>query len=431
MIIILSVSSASAQQLKKLSLKQTIEQGLQNSRALKLSQSKVDLAVNQYKQIEERALPTASANLMYNHAEFLSRSFKLPGSDHLLELPSHTNAYVGNLAIEQLIFGGNKLKYAKESTSLLTRIARLDAEKDSADVIYSLINIYYDLYRLQQTKEITKQNLASTEGQLKQSQRFFDQGIVTKNDVLRYQLQKSNIELVLLDLESNIKIVNYNLNILLGLPERTVIQTDAPSENVQNQPLNAYLDTALINRPELQSLDLSYRVAGSNVKSVKSELLPTIGIGSNLYYINPGGKIIPPAASFLAPVTVAANVSWNIDKLWKNRTRVEEAKIHQEEIFFNKEIAADNIREEVNKSYQYYAKLLQRIQIIQTSVDQAKENNRIMESKYRNNIASVIDRIDAETQLFQTLTNLELAKADAGLAYYTLLKSTGDIHLIK
>ena len=42
-------------------------------------------------------------------------------------------------------------------------------------------------------------------------------------------------------------------------------------------------------------------------------------------------------------------------------------------------------------------------------------------------MASVTDRIDAETLLYQAKINLEIAKADAGLAYYTLLKSTGKI----
>ena len=48
-------------------------------------------------------------------------------------------------------------------------------------------------------------------------------------------------------------------------------------------------------------------------------------------------------------------------------------------------------------------------------------------SQYTNKVASATDRIDAETQLFQSLINLELAKADAGIAYYTLLKSIGTI----
>jgi outer membrane protein TolC len=69
-----------------------------------------------------------------------------------------------------------------------------------------------------------------------------------------------------------------------------------------------------------------------------------------------------------------------------------------------------------------------KIKLLQTSIDQAGENNKILESKYQSNVASATDRADAETLLYQAQINLELAKADAGLAYYTLLKSTGKLN---
>jgi outer membrane protein len=65
--------------------------------------------------------------------------------------------------------------------------------------------------------------------------------------------------------------------------------------------------------------------------------------------------------------------------------------------------------------------------VLETSIAQATENDRLYSSRYKNNVASVTDRIDAETLLFQAKINLEIAKADAGIAYYTLLKSTGKI----
>jgi outer membrane protein TolC len=69
-----------------------------------------------------------------------------------------------------------------------------------------------------------------------------------------------------------------------------------------------------------------------------------------------------------------------------------------------------------------------RIKLLQTSIDQATENNKILESKYQSNIAPATDKADAQTLLYQAQINLELAKADAGLAYYTLLKSTGKLN---
>src|SRR3569832_1515019 len=83
----------------------------------------------------------------------------------------------------------------------------------SASYAYDVINSFYNLYIVLLSKKVVEQNLKSIDEQIHQSQRFFDQGLVTKNDVLRFQLQRSNVELNGIDLESNRKIIYYDLDI--------------------------------------------------------------------------------------------------------------------------------------------------------------------------------------------------------------------------
>jgi outer membrane protein len=426
LLLIVFTTDVHAQNAKKLSLQEAIDLGIQNSKLLKLSQVKIDEAVSKYNEIKDKALPTGSASFAYNHAEIPASTFEIGGN--ALHLPSRTDAFIGTLSLQQIIFAGGKLRYAKESTDILTRVARLDSERDKEDISYNIINAYYNLYKLDQSKKIVDQNLEDIDKQIKQSQQFFQQGIVTKNDVLRFQLQRSNVELTGLDLETNRKIVNYNLNILLGLPENTLISVEKFATNDQQAlSLSPYLDSALINRQEIKSLALRSQAADYNIKSIKADLLPTILVGANAYYINPSGKFIPPANSFLSPITLGATIAWNFDRLWTNKNKVSEATIQKNEAEINQSLVSDQIKEQVNQDYQNYNKSLAKLHILEISIDQAQENDRILEAKYRNNVASVTERIDAETQLFQSLINLELAKADSRLAYYTLLKSSGTI----
>lgn len=279
-----------------------------------------------------------------------------------------------------------------------------------------------------QSKKVVNQNLESIASQLKQAQRFFEQGIVTKNDVLRYQLQQANVSLTDLEIENNRKIINYNLDILLGLPEDTEIALNDTETNLPaNASLSTYINQAMAARQELQQLDLRNKAADYNIKSIKANQLPTVGVGANLYYINPNGSFIPAANEYVLPVTVGATVSWNIASLWTNKNKVAEAKIQQQEIGLQKDILTDQLKTEINRNYQNYLLAVKRIDVLQASIAQATENDRLLAAKYNNNIASVTDRIDAETLLYQAKINLELAKADARLAYYTLLKSTGKI----
>lgn len=416
-----------AQDIKKLSLPEAITLGIANSKNLKRSQNKVDEAIAKLNTVKDNALPTAKASFLYNHAEIPTNTLKIGGGNPI-QLPKRADAFVGTAAVEQLIYGGGKLKYAEESTRLLTDVARLDADKDKEEISYAVINTYYALFKVTQSKKVIAQNLESIDSQLKQAKRFFEQGIVTKNDVLRFQLQEANVLLTEMEAENNRKIINYNLDIMLGLNEATEIEIAAPDAELKSAaPLDSYMQMGFAGRQELKQLDIQNSVADVNIKSVKANTLPTVGVGANLYYINPSGSFIPPTDQYIMPVTLGANVSWNIGNLWTNKHKVIDAKIQQKEIGLQKAIFSDQVKTEINRNYQNYQLSLARIKVLETSIAQAAENDKLLASKYKNNVASAIDRIDAETLLYQAKINLELAKADAGLAYYTLLKSTGKI----
>jgi len=422
----LFVGTANAQD-RTITLDEAIKLGLDNSKTLKLSQSKIDQAVSEYNQAKDQSLPTGKISYGYTHAEIPANRLALGAES--FSLPNRADAYLGILTLNQTIFEGNKLKYARQSTDLLTQVARLDVVNDKDQIVYDIISAYYSLYKVLQSKKVVAQNLTTVDAQIKQAQRFFDQGLVTKNDVLRFQLQRSNIELNGIDLETNRRIVNYSLNVLLGLPEGTQLNIAQITEaDRQIAPLSNYLDTAMTNRPELQQFDLRTKVAETNIKSIKGNTLPTLAASVAGYYVDANINPIPKSGSYITPLTGGLTLSWSFSSLWTNKNKVTEAKIEREQTVINKSISVDRIKNEVNQDYQNYTMALDKIKLLQTAIEQAGENNKILESKYKSNISSATDRADAETLLYQAQINLELAKADAGLAYYTLLKSTGKIN---
>lgn len=414
-----------AQEKKILSLDEAIQLGLANSKTLQLSKAKVEEAISVYHQTVDKALPSAKASAIYNHAEIPNNTLQLGGGNPI-HLPSSADAYLGTLSVNELIFAGNKLKYAKESTDLLKKIAELDVDNNKEEVTLSIINSYLNLYKLAASKKVVQQNLDALDKQYVQTKRFFDQGLVTKNDVLRLQLQKSNIALTGLDIDKNLHIVNYNLTILLGLPETTQLETTPLNLNPnQSASFATFVDSALNNRVELKQLDYRSQIADKHILSLKADKLPTLGAGFGAYYVNPSGSFIPSQNEFITPVTLGLTLSWNIGNLWTNKNKVAEATIQKRETQISKNILLDEVKLEINRNYESYQQALNKIEVLNTAIEQAKENDNIVQSKYNNNIASVTDRIDADTQLYQAKINLEIAKADAELAYYNLLKSSG------
>jgi outer membrane protein len=427
MLLMALLSNTASAQDKDLRLEEAIKLGLENSKVLKLSQSKIDEAVSQYNQEKDRALPTGTVSLAYNRAQIPYNTLNFGESN--ISLPKSANAFLGIASLNETIFAGGRYKYAKESTKILTDIARLDAETDKDQITYEIVNAYYNLYKVLQSQKVVTQNLASIDVQIHQAQRFFEQGIVTKNDVLRFQLQRSNVELTGVDLENNRKIINYNLNILLGLPEATRLTiAEIPMAKRSVGILTDYVDSAMYNRQELKQLDLRTKYAETNIKTIQANTTPTLSASAGGYYVDLSGNPLPRSGNFITPITLGVTAAWNFGNLWTNKNKLAQARIQRDEVSINKNITLDNIKNEVNQNYQNYITSLDRIRLLQTSIEQAGENNNILASKYRSNIASVTDRVDAETLLYQAQINLELAKADAGLAYYTLLKSTGKLN---
>lgn len=421
-------------QTKTLSLREAVAMGVQNSKALRLAAHEIEQALAQAEQAKDASLPSVGISAGYNHALMLSQSFSLPaanGSDpQKLNLPFDNTLYQSTLSINQPIFAGNRFRYARQSANLLLQMSRLNAEADKDEVIFTVIQSYINYYKLRKNQKILAQNIEDIENKLAEIKKFEAQGLATKNDVLRFELERSNMKLTAIELNNNRKIVNYNLNVLLGLPDNTVIdEKDINYRLGENAPFKSYLDQGLEDRKDLSEFKYRLKLTDINIKKTQDEKLPTVSAGGNLYFINPSGNIVPKNGSYLAPFVVGINVGWDIGSLYKNKSKLTESKIRKQEEADKYEIARDRIKTEVNQSYLQYKQALEKVSVLQEAIAQAAENERIMESKFRNNLATTTERIDAQTLLYQARINLELSKSDATAAYYALLKSTGHIQL--
>jgi outer membrane protein TolC len=416
---------------RTLTLDEAVQMGIQNSKQLKRSQYKIDEALARLDQAKDLRLPEAKVSFQYLHALMMSRLISIPGvTKEPIKIPFDFPAYLGTLSVSEPIFNGNQFKYARQSADLLVQMSRLDADKDKEDITWLVINSYLNYDKILENQLIVAQNMQDVQSKLEEITKYESQGLATQNDVLRYQLQKSQILLTEVELENNRKIANYNMNILLGLPDSTQIILPRLDYKVNETFVYADLvQQAEANRRELQDLSYQSKIADVNVKKIHDQRLPTIAASAGAYYINPTGQVIPTNNNLIAPITLGIGASWDIGTLYKNKNKEREASLQRQELNTARDQAMDDIHQDVHRQFMLYQTALEKIKILQVAVDQATENERITESKYRNNLVNTTDRIDAQTQLYQARVNLELAKSDATIAYYDVLRSTGKIHL--
>ncbi|QOR76589.1 MAG: TolC family protein [Thermoflavifilum sp.] len=417
--------SAQAQDTLHLSLQQAIALGLQNSKELKIARARVQEALLRFKQAKDAMLP--SAKISYGASEAFIPTRELVFGRDTLHLPGRSRLYLGTLSIQEPIFAGNQLRYARASAEILEKIAALDTADYRNQLTNAVIQTYGNLLKIIGNQQVVAQNIEDIQQRLIETRHFEEQGLATQNDVLRFQLQLSDAQLTALDLENNRKIVNYNLNILLGLPDTTEIMPDSFSQALPLQPMETYLQMALQQRKDLQAFQYRLQLNDLQIKQEKDTRLPTLGLGVSGYYINPNNDFFPPKNTYLAPITVGLTLGWNISSLYTAPHRIAEAEVQRTETALQQSILTDQIKEDIHQQYRSYQLALQRIKVLQVALAQAEENDRMMESKYRNQLASTTDRIDAETLLFKARVDLRLAQVDAVLAYYQLLAATGTL----
>jgi len=425
-----SATKVQAQDTLHISLQQAVRQGLDSSKTLHISQSEIDAAMTRFKQARDARLPDIKASLTASEAFIFTRKFQMAGlMKEPITLPDKATMYMGTLTANQAIFAGNQLRLASESAELLHKIAQLNTESDSEQVTFNVIDAYITLFKIDENLKIMDQELLDIQGRLEETVQFKDQGLATDNDVLRFKLQKAKAELSQIDLENSRAVANYALCILLGQSEGVFLKMDSINEQQNDMPaLNDLISKALLERKEINVYRYKSQLSDLNIKKINGEKLPTLGVGITGYYINPNSQFIPPQNSFIVPAMVGLNLSWHISSLYTSKHKIAEAKIQQNEVKIAQQATVDQVKIDVNKQYHDYLQSLKKIQVLHTAVEQAQENDRIMELKYKNQLATTTDRIDAQTMLYESLTNLSIAQAEAVTAYYQLLRATGTLN---
>jgi outer membrane protein len=176
------------------------------------------------------------------------------------------------------IYSGSRIKYGIESSKFLEKAASLDADNDREEVIMNTIDAYNNLYKAKAQVRLINESLEQARQRVKDFSNLEKNGLLARNDLLKAQLQASNIELSLVDAENNAKLSNINMNLIVGLPDSTDLILDSTSLQQAGKLLAAedYLQLAEQNRKDYAALGYRKQAAGVSVKATQAENCPVL-----------------------------------------------------------------------------------------------------------------------------------------------------------
>ncbi|REA55979.1 TolC family protein [Dyadobacter luteus] len=426
-IVLMLLSSGSfAQTTRTLTLGDAVTLSVQNSKQLQLSQKNIDLALLNIRQIKENQLPSLGLSASYLRLNTPNIDLKINrGADSTGGSGSSLNvhqAMYGMLSASMPLFSGFRFKYGIESAKYLEQAVRLDVEFERTSVIENTVAAYSNLYKSQRAVALVSENLRREQERVTEFKNREKNGLLARNDLMKAQLQESNVQLALLNAENDHKLTIIHMNLLLGLSENTVLEADSSIFNSLQDEGSAvtWEQNAMENRKDFAANAIRQKSANVDIKVAKADLYPSVALTAGYVALSiPGVATIPNA------MNAGLGVRYDIASFWKSGAKIAQAKTRVEQLKTSEGILADRIHLEVSTAYYNYVLAKKKIEVYGRAIEQADENYRITKNKFDNSLVTTTELLDADVAQLQSKINLEAAKADAVVAYKKLEQTAG------
>ncbi len=426
-LIFLTSNLSNAQLVREITVQEVMKSVVEHNAQLSVSEKKIEVAKQQIEVAKLQKLPmvTASTSQFYlGNSYLMEKDFsRLTHS----KLPHYGSSY--GIDASQLIYKGGLIKKSIEVAGLQEQISKFDYLNDQQGVKLSAINNLLEIYKIINQEKVYANNRELAVLRLNNIKKFYEQGMVTRNEVISGELAIINIDQGLVVLKNNKRILNYNLNVQMGTDPNTelipvkFLDMEIPA-TLKTQ--DYYQQLAQENNPLSKLYKTSVEISQKNIEIINTDKYPSIAGFSSASLNRPlsGATVLD---MYSGGFQVGVSVSYDIDNLFKTKKRLQLGKLQKEQAEASARFVDQNINMDVNAVYIRRENALENLVILEKAKTLAAENYKITEAKYLNQFAVQAEMTDAQNQ--KILSELDYVNAEIEVLYqqYTLLKTTGTL----
>jgi len=328
----------------------------------------------------------------------------------------------------QLIWKGNAVRNGIKIQTLREQLATLSYELSEQNIKLLVLSYYLDLYKLNNQEDVYKNNIDLAVKRLANINKFYAQGMVTRNDVIRGELQISNLQLALQTLKNDQEIINKQLTVALGLDEnfKIVPSSELLSGSTTILSKSQYKELAK-NHPSLLLAQKAIGIYDVSSKITRSEMLPSLSVfaGNNLQ--RPITTANPVVDMYSNSWNIGLTLNLSIDALYKSPKKLQLNALEKTRAINQANEVSQNIDISLNKAFIKYNEAITQNKTLKVNTNLTAENYRIMESKYNNQLAILLDLIDASNSKIDSELELANSEINTIFAYYKLLREAGTL----
>jgi outer membrane protein TolC len=430
------VSGAYARQGDVLTLDSAIAIGRDNSRSLQIAAARADGARARAGEASSALLPGLRLNGSY--ARLSDGDFKLstPGAPAGVSVaPVVVDNYAFRLQLQQPIFTGFKLNNLADAAHNLAEAGERDLQMSDADLVFTITSAYWSLHQAITTETFVGDNVRRLEAYRSDTERLLQSGLATRNDLLKIEVQLANARIASIDAENDVMLARMNLNNVLGRPLDTPavpgsLPTDLQqadsilvlAEGGEDGRLTSY---AWTSRPDLIAAGYQVEAAKANASATRGSYWPQLDLTAGYNYNRPNARYQPITPEFLGSWDIGVNLQFDIWNWGRtgHQSEAAEAAVRQSELAASQ--LRDNVALDVRRAALTLRRSREKLAVATLGVEQARENRRMTDDRYKNGLATSSELLDAEVALVQAETSLAGSEVEFAVARARLVRSLG------
>lgn len=413
-----------------LSLDEAVNLALEQNFTLEQAEYDLDKTQAQYRQTHAVFLPQISFeyNAISTNDPLNVFGFKLKqeivGQQDFdparLNNPESFENYSAKFEVRQPLFNPDMMLQRKAVKNQLHSVNE-QLEGTKRHVQFRVRDQYYSLILHIRQLEVIESALQTAGEHRRQAQNFYEEGLISKEDLLAARVYELEMRSRKLQTENQLRDVQENLALLLGLDGTHEI---IPSDSLTYVPAPRFSeDVASSEIDNAQTRAMEYRVqsAESQVRALDFSFLPKINLFGS-YEFND-----PDIAGFTASsYMIGANLRWNIFSGYSKAGKAMEARADLRKAQSMQRSHSLEQQNNVRQALRSLEHARQELELTRESIRQSTESVKIRSNRYREGLERTTDLLEAETNLAEArLKNvMALYQYNMGLATLNLLLET-------
>ncbi|MBN1473566.1 MAG: TolC family protein [Syntrophaceae bacterium] len=420
------VSSSVAIAQTPLTLEESVDIALKNSFVLNIAKEGTKSATAQKREALTGFLPKLSTSYSYrrlNEEPYVQLPFP-PG-----EMTTGTrNNYNWNIEARQPIFAGGGIIANYMANKIGEDVASIEEKARYQDVVQEVKIAYFDVLRAQRVLEAADQSVKMLEAHRNVADNYFQVGFIAKNDLLHAEVELANGRQTLIRAQNAVDMAKSKFNTLL---KRRIFEPVEIVDILNYQPLEQSLEECLAiakeNRPELKVAALKAEQASKAVWMARSELFPSLSLVGNYARFGDEASVSGSRYQDAESWYVMAVASWNFWEWGRTKFRVDASKARENQAIESSKEINDQITLEIKNAYLLLREAENQIVVSEKVIEQAEENFRISEERYKERVSTSTEVLDAQTLLTRAKSQYANALGDYNINYAKLQRAMGII----